>query len=334
MTLITLPIDEVRAVLAAICKQRGLTAEETAPIVEEYLDAELCGVRSHGVLKMLAMPAAIRARQGTPQVIQDRGYAALVDGRREVGILAAHFCTTQAIERAAAHGLGMVALRNAARYGRIAPFGERIAAAGMIGLIMNVGGTFATPPYSHARALGVNPLCIALPRANAAPIVGDFATTEGVWSEVLLAQLEGRDLPPNRFIAADGSYTILTQQAHAVRTFGGAKGFLLNLAIEALCSALIGAQPASKAQSEYDLGFVFLAFHGGLFRTDYEQVAQEIADLATRLLELPPAMGETARLPGDRSRAQRTAALARGTLDLHVAVWERLQHLAADPHAE
>ncbi len=334
MTLITLPIDEIRALLTAICRQRGLTADETALIVEEYLDAELCGVRSHGVLKMLALPAAIRARQGTPQIIQDRGYAALVDGQRELGILAAHFCTSLAIERAAEHGLGVVALRNAARYGRIAPFGERIGAAGMIGIIMNVGGTFAAPLHSNARALGVNPLCIALPRANAAPIVGDFATTEGVWSEVILAQLEGRDLPPKRFIAADGSYTTLTQQAHAVRTFGGAKGFLLNLVIEALCSALIGAQPAYKTQTEYDLGFVFLAFDGALFRADSGQVAQEIADLAAMLLELPPSEGEPLRLPGDRSRAQRAAALARGSLDVHVALWERLQRLAADPQAE
>ncbi len=334
MTLITLPIDKIRTVLTAICRQRGLTAEETAPIVEEYVDAELCGVRSHGVLKMLALPAAIRARQGTPQIRQDRGYAALVDGQRELGILAAHFCTSLAIERAAAHGLGMVALRNAARYGRIAPFGERIAMAGMIGIIMNVGGTFAAPPHSNARALGVNPLCVALPRANAAPIVGDFATTEGVWSEVILAQLEGRALPPNRFIAADGSYTTLTQQAHAVRIFGGAKGFLLNLAIEALCSALIGAQPAYKAQTEYDLGFVFLAFNGALFRADSGQVAQEMADLAAMLLELPPSEGETPRLHGDRSRSQRAAALARGSLDLHVGLWERLQRLAADPQAE
>jgi LDH2 family malate/lactate/ureidoglycolate dehydrogenase len=333
MTRIALPIETVRATLTAICQIRGLSAEETALIVSEYLDAELCGVRSHGALKMLALPQAIRARQGKPRLVLDRGFAVSVDGQRELGILAAHFCTTLAIERAAEHGLGMVALRNAARYGRIVPFGERIAQSGMIGIIMNVGGTFAAPPNTNARALGVNPMCIALPRAHGAPIVGDFATAEGVWSEVLLAQLEGRDLPPQRFIAADGAYTTQPEQAHAVRIFGGAKGFLLNLTIEALCSALIGALPAYKAQSEYDLGFLFLAFSGALFRAEPAGMIEEIEALAVMLSGLPPAADEPPRLPNERSAARRAEALKRGTLDLHPALWSRLQKLAADPNA-
>lgn len=333
MTRITLPIETVRETLTTICRIRGLSAEETAPIVSEYLDAELCGVRSHGVLKMLALPRAIRERQGKPRLVQDRGFAVLVDAQRELGILAAHFCTTLAIERAATHGLSAIALRNAARYGRIAPFGERIARAGMIGVIMNVGGTFAAPPNTNARALGVNPMCIALPRTNGAPIVGDFATTEGVWSEVLLAQLEARELPPQRFIAADGAYTTQPEQAHAVRIFGGAKGFLLNLTIEALCSALIGAQPAYKAQSEYDLGFLFLAFSGALFRAEPADMLEELEALAAMLSNLPPADAEPPRLPNARSAAQRAQALERGTLDLHPALWSRLQQLAADPSA-
>jgi len=333
MTRIALPIETVRATLTAICQIRGLSAEETALIVSEYLDAELCGVRSHGVLKMLALPQAIRARQGKPRLVLDRGFAVSVDGQRELGILAAHFCTTLAIERAAEHGLGMVALRNAARYGRIVPFGERIAQSGMIGIIMNVGGTFAAPPNTNARALGVNPMCIALPRAHGAPIVGDFATAEGVWSEVLLAQLEGRDLPPQRFIAADGAYTTQPEQAHAVRIFGGAKGFLLNLTIEALCSALIGALPAYKARSEYDLGFLFLAFSGALFRAEPAGMIEEIEALAVMLSGLPPAADEPPRLPNERSAARRAEALKRGTLDLHPALWSRLQKLAADPNA-
>jgi uncharacterized oxidoreductase len=307
MTRIALPIETVRETLAAICHIRGLSAEETAPIVSEYLDAELCGVRSHGVLKMLALPQAIRVRQGKPRLVLDRGFAVSVDGQRELGILAAHFCTTLAIERAAEHGLGMVALRNAARYGRIVPFGERIAQSGMIGIIMNVGGTFAAPPNTNARALGVNPMCVALPRAHGAPIVGDFATAEGVWSEVLLAQLEGRDLPPQRFIAADGAYTTQPEQAHAVRIFGGAKGFLLNLTIEALCSALIGALPAYKAQSEYDLGFLFLAFSSALFRSEPEGMIEELEALATMLSNLPPAADEPPRLPNERSAPRRSA---------------------------
>lgn len=328
-----LSIETVRATLTAICQIRGLSDEETTLIVSEYLDAELCGVRSHGVLKLLALPKAIRERQGKPRLEKDRGFAALVDGQRELGILAAHFCTALAIERANTYGLGLIALRNAARYGRLAPFGERIAQAGLLGVVMNVGGTFAAPPGTNAPALGVNPMCVALPRTDGAPIVGDFATTEGVWSEVLLAQLEGRALPPQRFIAADGTYTTQPEQAHAVRTFGGAKGFLLNLTIEALCSALIGAQPAHKAQSEYDLGFLFLAFSGGLFRAEPSRMADELSALADMLTALPTADGQALRLPGARSAALRAEALQRGSLELHPALWARLQQLAADPSA-
>lgn len=333
MTRLSLPIETVRATLTAMCQVRGLSAEETAPLVSEYLDAELCGVRSHGVLKMLALPRAIRQRRGKPRLEVERGFVVLVDAQRELGVLAAHFCTDLAIERARAHGLSLIALRNAARYGRLAPFGERIAQTGMIGLIMNVGGSFAAPPNTNAPALGVNPLCIALPQADGSAVVGDFATTEGVWSEVLLAQIEGRELPPQRFIAADGSYTTQPEQARAVRTFGGVKGFLLNLTIEALCSALIGALPAHQAESEYDLGCLFFAFNGGLFRAEPAQMIAELSALTAMLKGLPPADGQPPRLPNEGSAARRAEALRRGTLELHPALWARLQALAADPEA-
>lgn len=222
---VSVALDEVRTALNAICLRYGLTAVEAELVVENYLDAELRGVRSHGVFKFLTLPAAIQGRQGKPHLVRDRGFAALVDGERELGILAAQYCVDLAVARAKDYGLGLIGLRNASRYGRVAPFGVQIAKAGMFGMITNTGGRFVAPSGSVSPVLGVNPLCVALPQGDdSEPFVADFTPAEGVWSEVLLAQFEGRDLPPNVFVDAQDQYTTHPSEAVAIHPVGGPKG--------------------------------------------------------------------------------------------------------------
>lgn len=328
--LVSVPLDEIRTTLNAICLRYGLTAFEAELVVENYLDAELRGVRSHGVFKFLALPAAIQGRQGKPHIVRDRGFAALVDGERELGILAAQYCVDLAVARAKEYGLGMIALRNASRYGRVAPFGEQIAKAGMFGIITNTGGRFVAPSGSISPVLGVNPLCVALPQAdNSDPFVADFTPAEGVWSEVLLAQFEGRDLLPDAFVDAHDQYTTHPSEAVALHPAGGAKGLIMLLMLEALSSTLIGTRTSHLARTEYDLGFLFVAINPNLYRDDTPHVVSEISELIQAVADAPALDNSVPRrMPGQRGAAQRQAALQRGVIDLHLKLWAQVQGLS------
>lgn len=195
MTTITIPIEDARQVAIRIGVRHGLMPPEATLVAEDYLSAELSGIRTHGLLKLIVLPAALQKRLGAPLPLWEHEALMMLDGQREIGPLAARMCVDRAITKAKTHGIAFVGVRNISRYGRLAPYGERLARAGCIGIIANQGGLAIAPPAGITPVLGANPLCLAFPRPNGEPLVIDLSTSNAVWSEVILADVEGRELP-------------------------------------------------------------------------------------------------------------------------------------------
>lgn len=328
MSLLILRLEDIRSVLVQLCAAQGVDPTSAQYLIEDYLGAELSGIRTHGLIKFLPLPRAVQARVGSPKIVSAQGCTFLVDAQRELGPVSARFCADLAIDQARQSGLAIVAMRNSARYGRLAPYAERITQAGLIALLSNQGGLAITPPGGITPVLGANPLCIGFPTGEA-PLIIDFATSHAVWSEVLLASLEGSELRPELFYDQSGQFTTVPAAAYAVDSFGGAKGFGLALALEILCGALTGAKMGRQVKDEYDLGYLLIAVDPALWRSDaagfmgeVSQLGQEIRDAVMR----DPQM--QARLPGDRAREERQRRDAVGTLSLHPQLWERLRAMA------
>ncbi len=333
--MIQVSIDSVRQKLIEAGKIRGLSNEEASSVAEEYIDAELSGFKTHGVGKFFVINDAIQGRRGTPRVTTESTVMALVDGQRELGSLAARYCINLLIPKARKNGMGLVALRNASRYGRLTPYGKLIAESGLVGIVTNSGGPAAVAPYgSYAPILGTNPICIAFPRGDTGPLVFDFATSDAVWGEIRQAMIESRDLPLEAFYKSDGTYAVDPKEANAVRAFDGAKGYALCLAVEILCGAFVGARMGLSVQDEYDLGFLFLAFDPTMFRDSVQDFYSEIATLAEEIHKAPAIQpGDRVWLPGERSMETRQLRQRRGALDLDDSVWDMLCRMSTDPSA-
>lgn len=328
MSLLTLRLEDVRAVLSRLCAAQGVDPNAAPYLIEDYLGAELSGVRTHGLIKFLPLPRAVQARWGSPKIVSTQGCGLLVDAQRELGPVSARFCVDLAIDQARQHGLSIVAMRNSARYGRLAPYAELITQSGLIALLSNQGGLAITPPGGITPVLGANPLCLGFP-TESTPLIIDFATSNAVWSEVLLASLEGTDLRPELFYDQSGQFTTAPAAAYAVDSFGGAKGFGLALALEILCGALTGAKMGQQVKDEYDLGYLLIAVDPALWRKDTADFMGEVSQLGEAIrgaVMRDPQM--QARLPGDRARKERQQREAEGTLSLHPQLWERLRAMA------
>src|SRR5262249_11751244 len=127
--------------------------------------ADLAGHPSHGVMKL---PSYVRdAATGKlcptarPRVLTDAPATAVVHGEAGCGHLAARFAVDLAVAKAAALGLSAISVSHAHHTGRLGGWSERIAAAGLIGMLMGGEGQgpYKVTPYGgRAGALATNPV--------------------------------------------------------------------------------------------------------------------------------------------------------------------------------
>jgi L-2-hydroxycarboxylate dehydrogenase (NAD+) len=321
-------IEEIRDLLLQAMKQRQIQPEDAELIADDYLDAELAGSLAHGLSKFLLIDYALTVPRAEPVVVSQRGAIARLDGRRQLGQLAARKAAALAGEIALREGVGLVTLVNCSRYSRLAPYAAAIADLGLAALVTNNAGPRAVAPYgSREPILGTNPIAFGFPAADG-PVVIDFSTAQQVWGEIRQATLEDRQLAPDAFLDADGNLTTEPTAVEAVVAFGGHKGSALCLAIELLAGLVAGAQMGLAVRDEYDLGALFAAFE--LSRSGVPDSMAAIASLLWDIRSARPLAGQSAVLvPGDRSKWQRATALAAGCLDVKDETLEMLRTMAA-----
>ena len=74
-------------------------------------------------------------------------------------------------------------------------YAERIARAGMVGMVFSNAPPRVHPTGGIDPVLGTNPLAIAIPRGTNDPIVVDFATAASASGHVRIASYTSRRLP-------------------------------------------------------------------------------------------------------------------------------------------
>lgn len=307
-------LQTIRELMNRALEIRGITGEAAFLILEDHLGAQLEEKFTHGIGKFLLLDAALSEREGQSYVVKRTASCALVNGNKDLGQLAAKFSIDLLIDMAKQNGIAMVGMHNASRYGRLSVHGKRIADAGLLGIVMNNGGPSAVVPYGGIDPiLGTNPICFSFPATDGG-VAFDFSTSERVWGEIRQAVLENRELPNNAFLDKDGKITRDPEKAEAVLPFDGPKGYALCLAIEILAGALVSAKMGLAIDTQYDLGFLFIAIDPsvfltqGVFQSDTNILFRSIhASRGRTSLDLP-------RLPGEGAMLKRRASEAEGSI--------------------
>jgi LDH2 family malate/lactate/ureidoglycolate dehydrogenase len=128
----------------------------------------------------------------------------VVDGQHGFGQLVGEFAADLALEAAATHGVSAVAARNAGHIGRLGVYTERIAQAGMVGILLvnfQGGDQLLAPFGALERRLGNNPVSIAVPGTA----VLDIALSVASEGRVAQAQERGEMLPAGWIMDAEGA---------------------------------------------------------------------------------------------------------------------------------
>lgn len=176
----TLPYLQVKEFCEKVYCGYGFTAEESAAITDALLDADLSGIESHGIQRMIRYHTEITEGMvklnAVPEIIKETPLTATVEGNDAMGQLVGVQAMKLAIKKAKQIGVGMVAVRNSNHYGMAGYYAKMAAAEGLVGICMTNTEAIMVPTFGRQAMLGTNPIAFSMP-AEPIPFTFDAATT-------------------------------------------------------------------------------------------------------------------------------------------------------------
>lgn len=315
--------DQLAGRLASIFEAYGCSPPVARSIAENCASAERDGATSHGLYRLPGYLANLENGwvdgRASPSIDEAAPAFFRVDAHGGFAQPAAELVRPLLIAGARKHGIAIAALRNSCHFGALALDVEPFAEEGLLAISLINCERAVVPHGAISAVLGTNPIAFAAPRAEAAPLIFDFATASAASGEVAMARMKGIDVPPGTGVDAEGIPT--TDPARiidggALLPFGGHKGSSIALMIEILCAALVDCRFSFEVSPAGRTGVRIPRTGQTIIVIDPEAGGARQADraLARRVDRLVAELRDAGqdRIPGDRRTAARIQAHARG----------------------
>ncbi len=200
---------------------------------------------------------------------------ALLDAAKGFGYVAAQRAMNRAIEKARETGIAIVGVRHSNHFGIAGYHALQAAKAGLIGWAFTNAAPEMAPWGSALPVLGTNPWGFAIPRAETHAIVLDMALTMSGKGMMRWYEREGRPMPANWALTADGRETTDPGAARdgPMLPIGEYKGYGLSLVSDVLAGVMTGAlfgMNVFQDDSNFDVGHIMVAIEPQAFLTEAE----------------------------------------------------------------
>lgn len=329
----------LRAFGEAILTRLGVPPDDAAITIESLVEADLRGVHSHGVQRLLWYAGRLESNATNPRpkvrVIESSGGTAVVNGDGGLGQVVSHHAMCLAIELAKTNGVAVVSVRDSHHFGTCAFWAQMALPHGMIGIAMTNGGPVMAPWGGLTRTTGNNPIGVAIPAGRELPIVLDMATTILAGGMLDLAARKGEKIPLGSALDSDGNPTEDPVEARKglLLPIGGHKGYGLTIVFEALTGLLAGANFARQVPEAFannvrmNVGHYFQAIDIARYMP-LSSFQSRVDELIQQIKSSRRAPGtDRILLPGELEHGRRAASLAHG-IPLAGSVIAELQGLS------
>lgn len=197
--------------------------------------------------------------------VVSRGPAvALVDAHNGLGAVMAARAMALALDIAADQGIGAVGVRHSTHFGIAAYYAMQALPRDCIGLAFSNAGPEIAPWGGTRATVGTNPWAVAVPAGHSWPVVLDMANSTSGKGMIGWFLREGRRIPRDWALTADGQPTDDAEEGMAGTLFplGGAKGYGMAVIVDALTGVLSGSAfgltPYADPRAQ-DVGHLFIA---------------------------------------------------------------------------
>jgi LDH2 family malate/lactate/ureidoglycolate dehydrogenase len=324
---ILFPANKLRAFTEAVFEKVGVSPEDAAVVTDSLIEANLRGVDTHGITRMLCvyvkrLQVGVMSPQTRWSISRENASTALIDAKNSLGQVVATKAMQLAIGKAERTGIGFTAVTHANHYGAAAYYSMMALEHDMIGFSSTNAPATVAPWGGRQPMLGTNPFSYALPAGEEQPVVLDMATTVVARGRLMLYAKQNLPLEPGWALDDRGVPTVDPQAAlrGLLAPMAGYKGYGLALIVDLLCGVMTGANYgahfpgflADNLEEPSDIGSVFMAINvnsfmdAGEFKGRMDQALREIKGSA---------LAEGAKriyVPGEIELATKAERLAHG----------------------
>jgi LDH2 family malate/lactate/ureidoglycolate dehydrogenase len=330
-------IEEARRLAEHVLRGHGVPPAHACIQADLFIEAEMRGTASHGLLRLRRVIERIEAGLAAPDKTGARKWTARnflsVDGECGLGPVVALAALDAIIPRALEDGVALAAVRNTNHLGALAYYADHVAARGLSVIALTISEALVHPHGGRRAMIGTNPIAIGVP-AEPGPFVLDMATGLVSMGKIHDHANRHESIPRGWALDENGNPTTDAEAAKhgAIAPFGGAKGYALGLAFELLVTSL--AESAIGTDVKGTLDSVAVSNKGDLFIVFAPRHAAAAKAIVTAYLDdiraTPPAdPAQPVLAPGDRARTARAHAMTHG-ITLDDGLWSDLQALEAE----
>ena len=326
---VKIDLTESIDVLTKIFLKLGCSNEVSQDVSTHLSDANLCGMESHGIMRVLQYAEQFQSGymnpKAKPKVFLDKKGIKRVSGNEGIGIPVMKIAYMAGVNDAKINGISALSIRDVGHTGRHGAFADFAAEKGILSICIG-GGNRQTwrqvAPYGGTKALlPTNPWCIGVPGGKLGPVVLDFATSKIAGGWIYAAQSANALLPKDCIIDKFGKSTRKPEDyfnGGAILPSGSQKGYGLALIGELIGEALLGP-------STTEANWLLVSIDTSKYRRSSE-IYEASEDLLNEIRTSKPAKGfNKVEIPGERERLNRKNS--NGNIKVPEKTWEQILEL-------
>lgn len=291
----------------------GFSEEESHTIRDVLLLADLYGIESHGMQRMVRYHKGIEKGtihvEAKPEVVFETPVSAVIDGHSGMGQLISDFAMNKAIEKAKTIGIGVVTVRESNHFGIAGYYAKMASDQGLLGMACTNSEAIMVPTFGREAMLGSNPIAVAMP-ADPYPFFFDCSTTVVTRGKLEMYNKMNKPLPQSWALDANGREStsapeVLSNIVHksggGIMPLGGCqevtgshKGYGYGMLCELFSSIFslgVNSDQCCTFPDKTGICHGFLAMNPAIFG-DAEAIRKHLSDFLETLRQSPKAEGQ------------------------------------------
>ena len=311
---IRIPYETLKDFCIRVFRGYGFTPDQSAQITDVLLAADLYGIESHGIQRLVRYDFEITDGMvdinARPEIVRETPVSAVMDAHDAMGQLAGVEAMNLAIRKAGTTGIGMVSVRDSNHFGIAGYYARMALAEGLCGICMTNSEAIMVPTFGRTAMIGTNPIAFAMP-AHPVPFVFDAATTVVPRGKLEVYAKRGSGIPDGWALDETGQPctdsarvlgNIISKAGGGILPLGGAgeatsgyKGYGFGMLCE-ICTAILSGGTTSdkiyKTPHRSNIAQFFMAADPALFG-DPAELSASLSAFLQSLRDADKAEGRT-----------------------------------------